>query len=274
VVRSAGGRVDEALAGAEQFTVAQECHVEQNHWALHHWTLRQSSPTGGRPWGRGQASLWGRGLLKNKKIDQVIESARTTQGVPIGKGEMAWLQEIGSELHKSISEVKACRQRLTTLAESHVGMRKHVEAVGVVTLCVIWSHVGDPGNYSSSGAFLKALGLNLKELSSGKRHGQLAITKRGPGLARKYLYFWALRAVQRPELKGWYLDFQQVGHGSESNTEYRKMKGLVALMRKLSRSLWYVRAHEQEFDYEKVFPGQPLEKRKRGRSHRKKAEVA
>lgn len=208
---------------------------------------------------------WGRGLLKAQKIEQVIASARTTRGIPIGQGEMAWLQEIASELRRSILEVNASKKRLETIAQSHAGMSPHIEAVGAVTLCVIWTLAGDLRNYDSSGAFLKALGLNLKELSSGKRQGQLAITKRGPSLARKYLYYWALRGSQRAELKRWYLDFQRVGRNSRSSNEHRKMKGLVALMRKLSRSLWYAHTHDQAFDYGKVFPGHPLETRKRRR---------
>ena len=79
---------------------------------------------------------------------------------------------------------------------------------------------------------LKALGLNLKERSSGRRKGELAITKRAPGQARRWIYFWALRAVQRPELQQWYADFIRVGRKSD-NAEHRKMKALVALMRKL-----------------------------------------
>jgi transposase len=212
---------------------------------------------------REKLRKWGRSLLKIEKIDQVIESARTTKGIPIGVGEMAWLQEIATELQKSILEVNACQKRLETIAQSHDSMRQHVDSVGAVTLCVIWAMVGDPGNYGSSGAFLKALGLNLKELSSGQRQGQLAISKRGPSLARKYLYYWALRASQKVELKQWYLDFQKVGRSSSGSTEHRKMKGLIALTRKLSRSLWYAHTHQEAFDYAKVFPGRPLEKRRR-----------
>lgn len=110
-------------------------------------------------------------------------------------------------------------------------MREYVRVVGAVTLCVIWATVRNPSIYDSSGAFLKALGLNLKELSSGQRKGQLAITKRG----------------------------------SSGTSEHRKMKGLVALMRKLSRSLWHSHNRHEAFDYAKVFPGRPLENRKRRR---------
>ena len=80
-------------------------------------------------------------------------------------------------------------------------MKEYVKSVGAVTLCVLWRSVGDPRQYHSSGALLKALGLNLKELSSGKRNGELTITKRGPSLARKWLYYWALRAVQEDAVR-------------------------------------------------------------------------
>lgn len=214
---------------------------------------------------------WGRSLLTSEKIERIIESARTTQGVPIGTGEMAWLKEIASELKDSILKVNACKNRLETIAQSHDAMRPYIDCVGAVTLCVVWSMVGDPGKFDSSGAFLKAMGLNLKELSSGKRQGQLSITKRGPSLVRKYVYYWAMRAVQQPELSRWYSGFQKVGRGSSS--EHRKMKGLIALMRKLSRSLWYAHTHEQTFDYAKVYPGRPLEKRKRRRRRAKVSSV-
>lgn len=217
------------------------------------------------PAAREKLARWGRSALKPQKIEQIIESSRTTKGTPIDGSERAWLQEIASELQAAILKVDACRKELELIANSHNSMREYVSSVGAVTLCVIWACVGDPRNYDSSGAFLKALGLNLKELSSGQRQGQLAITKRGPSLARKYLFFWAMRAVQDGALKGWYEDFQKVGRGSSGNSEHRKMKGLIALMRKLSRSLWYAHKQHEEFDYAKVFPGRPLQKRQRRR---------
>ena len=66
--------------------------------------------------------------------------------------------------------------------------------MGAATLAVLWSEAGDPVAYSSAGADVKALGLNLKERSSGQRNGQLAISKRGPAMSRRWLFFWALRA--------------------------------------------------------------------------------
>jgi hypothetical protein len=45
------------------------------------------------------------------------------------------------------------------------------------------------------------------------------------------------------------------------------MKGVVALMRKLTRGLRYAMIHEEDFDYGKLFADQPV-KRKRRRQRR------
>lgn len=211
-----------------------------------------------------QLRRWSCGNLNHKKMDQVLESARTTKGLPVGEAERLWIQEAASEAMSALSEVETCKKRLKEMALQNKEMRKYVDAVGAVTLCVIWATVGDPRAYGSSGAFLKALGLNLKEISSGKRQGELAISKRGPSLARKWLYFWALRHVRTPGLKEWYQEFQQEGkRGTGKSSKYRKMKGIVALMRKLCRSLWYAMNFELEFDCGLVFPGEPITQQRR-----------
>lgn len=217
---------------------------------------------------------WSRGRLGQTKIAAIVESARTTTGIPMSETEMTWIGEVAGEARRALDEGEACVKRLKQLAREDKTMSKYVDQIGAVTLSVLWSSVGDPRQYGSSGAFLKALGLNLKELSSGKRKGELAITKRGPSVARRFLYFWAMRAVQRPQLKPWYVSFQRVGKNRNGSSEHRKMKGLIAMMRKLCRSLWYVIAHDLEFDYGKVFPGKPLEKRKRHRRRRRPAKLA
>ena len=64
------------------------------------------------------------------------------------------------------------------------------------TAAVIVAVAGDPRNYASAAAFVKSLGLNLKEHSSGESKGGLHITKRGPGIVRMMLYMAVLRLIQ------------------------------------------------------------------------------
>jgi hypothetical protein len=64
--------------------------------------------------------------------------------------------------------------------------------VGMVTTAILIGLHLDPRHFGCTRSYLKALGLNLKEKSSGQDHGKLKLTKRCSVLARKYLYFAAL----------------------------------------------------------------------------------
>lgn len=206
---------------------------------------------------------WGRTFLTASKIKLVIESARNTTGIPLTKVDKKWLQEIATEILIRRKKIGQCDKALNALTKPNEVFQKYKKQVGIPTLCTIWEAVGDPRQYESAGAFIKAMGLNLKEISSGKRKGELGISKRGKGYVRRMVFMWAFRTIQRSELRTWYKLFQKVGRATSKTNEYRKMKALVALMRKLCKSLWYVMKHDLAFDYAKIFPGEPLEKRKR-----------
>ncbi len=217
---------------------------------------------------------WGGAKLNDKKIAQLIESARRTCGVPPTASQSAWIGEVSSQALATLREVQSCEKELKKLIASEATMSRYSAAVGAPTLSAIWAMIGDPREYDSSGAFLKAMGLNLKERSSGRRQGQLAITKRGPSKARRWVFFWALRAIQREELAAWYANFTRVGNATSGKQEHRKMKALVAMMRKLCRGLWYSMKHGEDFDYSKLLePKAPRKKRRRRRRRRRNANV-
>jgi transposase len=220
-----------------------------------------------------QLRRWGRTMLGEKKIAALLESARRTRGVPPTESESTWLGEVARKALETLREVQSCEKELRRLLASEATMSRYAASIGAGTLSAIWALVGDPRDYDSSGAFLKALGLNLKERSSGRCQGQLAITKRGPSKARRWIYFWSLRAIQRPELKDWYAEFIRVGRATSGQQEHRKMKGLVAMMRKLCRGLWYAMKHDQQFDYSKLLAATtaagPRRKQRRRRGQRR-----
>lgn len=223
-----------------------------------------------------QLQAWGGSRLTEQKITLVLESARTTCGVPATLSESLWLGEVASKALEAYREVQSCQRNLKQLMAQDKTMVGYVSAVGAATLGALWSTVGDPRQYGSSGAYLKALGLNLKERSSGRRQGQLAITKRGPSKARRWVFYWSLRAIQREELSDWYRQFIRVGNATSGKREHRKMKGVVAMMRKLCRGLWYAMKHEEEFDYNKLLElKKPRAKRsrRRGKASASKLEI-
>ena len=125
-------------------------------------------------------------------------------------------------------------------------LSRMASVVGEATSLVLATTQGTPLDYANPHSYLKGLGLNLKERSSGKYVGQLKITKRGPGKARKYLYFAALRwPRQDAVIAAWYQKKIKRDGGLKS-------KAITAVMRKLALSLWHV-ARGEAFDSRKLF---------------------
>jgi transposase len=112
---------------------------------------------------------------------------------------------------------------------------QHMAAtVGKATSAVFSAFVGDPANFPSASAYVKAFGMNLKEKSSGKFQGHLKLTKRGPGRARQYLWLAVCRWVRQDHLaRAWYEKKVQRDAG-------KKAKAIVALMRKLAGALYHI----------------------------------
>ena len=209
---------------------------------------------------------WSKGKISEAKASSILHSARGTLGIPMTKHDKLWMQEISQRILDAKRSVSACTKKIRVILEKDPFWSKYLCPVGAGTLGVILSTLGDPRNYDSAGALLKACGLNLAELSSGKRIGEKGISKRGPALTRRWLYFWAMRSVQKTELKEWYHRFHSPGYGHHDRPiKNRKIKGIICMMRKLLKSLWSSMHQDQPFEYSKVIakPAKPKRRRRR-----------
>ncbi|MCP5014125.1 MAG: IS110 family transposase [Ketobacter sp.] len=149
--------------------------------------------------------LWGRSQLSGEKIDQVIASAGQTLGQPCIEVERHYLQALAEEMRHSRLRQKQSKQALEAAINSDKELREVGLLIGMVTTAVLLSCNLDPRKYNCARSYQKALGLNLKEKSSGRHIRQLKLTKRGISIARKYLYFAALRLIKtHPVVKAWY----------------------------------------------------------------------
>jgi hypothetical protein len=160
--------------------------------------------------------------------------ARTTAA------DVELLKSCAAEALAARGQIRRVKRRLAALVEKDAVLRKHVAIVGAATACVLRVAVGDPRDYRCGEAYRKAMGLNLKERSSGRHQGQLKITKRASSLARRWLYFAALRLVQRPPVRGWY-------QAKRAKDKGRGNGGAVAVMRKLALALYAVVVHDENF---------------------------
>ena len=192
---------------------------------------------------------YSRGKLSSETITKVVASARTSLGVRMNEQECRLLSELAQQMLNLWREVNRIDKEIASLARSNTETMRLAPTLGVVTAAVLVALLGPVTTYESAGAYVKAIGINLKEHSSGKSKKVgtgLHITKRGPGLARKYLFLATLRLIQRdPICRAWYQSRRSYGHGE-------KLKAVVALMRKLARGLWHV-GRGEPFDASKLF---------------------
>lgn len=191
--------------------------------------------------------LWSAGKFTAERVRRIAGSARSTLGVrqtPIDQERVRWCAGRALEAHL---EVGRYQHRLTELAKDHEVIARQGKTIGVPTACVLWTHLGDPRQYHCAAAYRKAMGLNLKERSSGQYQGELKITKRGSSAVRQWLYLSALRLLRNePKARRWYRrKLRRAG--------MTKMSAITALMRKLSRSMWATVVNRDEpFDIERM----------------------
>lgn len=189
----------------------------------------------------------GRSQLSREKIVRIVSSAPVTVGVPMFEGERELVKAVAADMLRARRSAEQAKRQVERLSRDIPSVAAMGAVVGQATSAVLACKGGSPLKFESARAFEKTLGLNLKEQSSGKHKGQLKITKRGSGMARQYLYLAVLRLLQSdPVVKAWYLKKVQRDGGK------LKMKGVVAVMRKLARALWHV-ARGEQFDSTKLF---------------------
>jgi len=188
----------------------------------------------------------GRPGLSEEKIQGVLESAHASLGVPCLAPERELLQWLGTEALAASKEVRQVEREIACRVAHDPLLLVMAALIGKVSAAVLVAAVGSPLDYPDAASYLKALGLNLKERSSGKHKGRLKITKRGPSLARFYLYFAALRLLARdPLVKQWFKN-------KTNRPGALKNKTVIELMRKLAKALWHI-ARGAVFDPNKLF---------------------
>ena len=186
--------------------------------------------------------------LDPERIAKLVDSARTTVGVPMTSNEQARLQSCVEHIASETAGMDAVDEEIAALVSKDPVMSQLAAVIGPVCAATIVGHIGSPLDFETARALEKAMGLNLKERSSGEKNGRLSITKRGSPEVRQMLYLATLRLLQTNEIVEWWYHRRS----SHSGRQPAKMKAVVAVMRKLARALWHV-ARGETFDAKKLF---------------------
>ena len=103
-----------------------------------------------------------------------------------------------------------------------------IKGLGTVSVAGLIGEVGEFSKFSTQSEITKLAGLDLYEISSGKRKGQRGISKRGRSLLKKILFYAAIQMIRR---NGSMYDYytRLTGRGME------RMRALIAVSRKLLR---------------------------------------
>jgi len=201
---------------------------------------------------RQQLLSWGHGKVSAARVDEIIASARATQGMSQSAVDVQRVKWCAAEALARRLELRQYRRQLRQLGEEHPVIKLQGKVIGVASAGVLWRHLGDPRRYHCAGAYRKAMGLNLIERSSGMHQGELKISKRGPGPVRRTLHLASLRLIQdQKKVQRWYqrkLKIRNTG----------KQAVIMALSRKLALALWSIVHHQQPFDIDRLL-GRPLQ---------------
>jgi transposase len=195
-----------------------------------------------------------RGRLSASTIDTILTAAQASLGVPMSPQDAVLVAALARHMLYLREQMKGVDHRVRELVSSHPKLQPMVTTLGATTTAAIIADAGDPAEYDSCPAFEKALGLNLKENTSGttSEHPVHHITKRGPARARRYLFLAALRVIKDdPIVCAWYQERAAFKAG-------QKLKAVVAVMRKLARAIVHL-ARGIPFDARKLFDARRLE---------------
>jgi transposase len=193
-----------------------------------------------------QLSRWGGSFLARHKAKRLVEEAKSSVGVRVGEWQRRRIQDYAREALMARQQAKGAERRLRELAVGNKVLEAQGKAIGIPTACVLWTSLGDPRKYHAAAAYRKAMGLNLKERSSGAYQGQLRISKRGSARTRKWLYFAALRLVKKSEVRPWY-------EAKKARNKDDAQKVVVAVMRKLALALHHIGLKGEEFQPRRLF---------------------
>ncbi|MEI9478712.1 MAG: IS110 family transposase [Deltaproteobacteria bacterium] len=135
-----------------------------------------------------------------KQAELLIGLARDTIGIKEGvAGIVLDIQHILVQLqavHGFVAEIEAEMEKALERIPCSTRILS-MKGLGVVTVAGLIGEVGDFSKFRTQSEIMKLAGLDLYEISSGKRKGQRRISKRGRSLLRKILYNAAISTIRK-----------------------------------------------------------------------------
>jgi len=237
-------------------TVLKDIKVKTARYILTHYTTPETI-------GAMVKETLGEGMRKKsmgkfgiKDAEALISLAQGTVGIKEGiAGLVLDIKHIVMQLETIegfIAEIEFEMER--TLSEISYSIKLlSIKGLGVVSVAGIIGEIGDFSKFSTQSEIMKLAGLDLYEISSGKRKGERRISKRGRSLLRKILYYAAIQTIRKNGIMCEYYAHLITGG-------MKRMMALVAIARKLLRIIFAIVRDNSEYKADYVFTRKVIKK--------------
>ncbi|MDQ0887993.1 transposase [Paenibacillus sp. V4I9] len=167
-----------------------------------------------------------------QKAAQLISLAKRSVG------DKTALNEANQDLHRLLQEFERIVEILNEIEKdiqkllSEIPMAdqlRSIKGLGSICTAAILSGAGDLRQYAHGRQLLRKAGLNLAESTSGKRKGQIVLSKRGDATLRKYLYLATIQLVGNNPV------FRQLHENNVQIKHMKKQQSVFKLLGKLAR---------------------------------------
>ncbi|NOU75701.1 IS110 family transposase [Paenibacillus sp. LMG 31458] len=189
------------------------------------------------------------GSTGTQKAAELISQAKRSVG------DVTALTEAKQDLERLIAEYERVvemlgdvqKQILAILSEIPIAsLLRSIKGLGPIFVAAILAGAGDLRQYTHGRQFLRKAGLNLAESTSGKRKGQIVISKRGDSTLRKYLF------LATTQLIGVNPVFQKLHEYNVKVKHMKKQRSVFKLLGKVARILISIVQKGETFSPEKA----------------------
>ncbi|KRE37314.1 IS110 family transposase [Paenibacillus sp. Soil522] len=179
-------------------------------------------------------------------ISQASQSVGDTTALKEAKQDLERLIEEFERIVGILEQIE--KDIVTVLGEIPIASQlRSLKGLGPIYTAAILSGAGDLKQYAHGRQLLRKAGLNLAESTSGKRKGEIVLSKRGDATLRKYLYLATLTLVGTNPI------FRQLHENNVHNKHMSKQQSVFKLLGKLARILVGMVRHGESFTPEKTF---------------------
>ncbi|WP_308160349.1 IS110 family transposase [Bacillus sp. ISL-77] len=220
-----------AIATLRLFPTPMELATKQPHEIIIGWkSLMKRQP----------------GLKKAQLLLQVAKnSISSRQALDAYKFHLEQLLE---EYDLAVIQLERVEKQVTDVLNKIPYAKKLLTIKGIseISLAGILGEAGDISGFSHGNSLLRHAGLHLAEASSGKWKGQIVLSKRGRSRLRRFLYLATMNlVVNNPE-------FQAIHTQNVKVKKIKKMKSIMKLIGKFTRSLVGIARRNESYNPDKV----------------------